>query len=225
MTKQHGGVFFDLDGTLIDTAPDMGAALNALLAEEDRPPLTLETMRPIVSHGSKALVKMGFGANLDADSEATLIKRFLRCYGQCVADNSALFAGMDELLLKLEAAGTPWGIVTNKPLQFAIPLMEQLRLKDRCASLVCSNSMAKRKPDPDPIYLACQRTASKPESSLYVGDAERDIEAGNAAGMTTVVVNWGYFGADENTTDWGADVHCEDAAALWKVCEGAGLAG
>lgn len=218
-----GGLLFDLDGTLIDTAPDMGGALNALLRRHGRDPLADATIRPHVSHGSKALVALGFGGALERDAEAALIAEYLDCYGDCVADGSRLFAGMAALLAELEQHGTPWGIVTNKPARYAVPLLAHLGLLSRCATLVCGDSLARRKPDPAPMLLACRRAALAPARCVYAGDARRDVAAGLAAGMRTVVMGWGYFGAEERPQDWGAQWQCEDAAALREVCREAGL--
>jgi len=224
MTEKLGGLLFDLDGTLIDTATDMGEALNRLLREERKPALSAASIRPHVSHGSKALVALGFGDKLSRDLEAELIKRYLDCYAQCVAEESKLFTGMDALLQRLEDRGTAWGVITNKPARFAVPLMQQLDLSKRCSSLVCGDSMALRKPHASPLMLACSHANLAAEKSVYVGDADRDIAAGIAANMRTVVMQWGYFGADEDTASWGADWHCADANELWRVCEQTGLA-
>lgn len=224
MTEAMGGLLFDLDGTLIDTAPDMGGALNRLLHEEGKAPLSAAEIRPHVSHGSKALVALGFGSNLSAETEKTLIARYLGCYSHCVADNSVLFPGMDDMLRRLEEQGIPWGIITNKPARYAVPLMKLLNLSERCSALVCGDSMALRKPDPNPIWLACRRAGLSPDRCVYVGDAERDIAAGAAAGMPTVLMSWGYFAKGEDTGVWGADWVCDNAEALWQVCKQTGLA-
>lgn len=224
MAEAMGGLLFDLDGTLIDTAPDMGGALNRLLQEEGKAPLSAAEIRPHVSHGSKALVALGFGSNLSAETEKALIARYLGCYSHCVADNSVLFPGMDDLLRCLEEQGTSWGIITNKPTRYAVPLLKLLNLSERCSALVCGDSMALRKPDPNPIWLACRRIGLSPDRCVYVGDAERDIAAGAAAGMPTVLMSWGYFAEGEDTCAWEADWTCADADELWRVCQQTGLA-
>lgn len=219
MTELLGALLLDLDGTLIDTAPDMGGALNLLLQEEGKPPLPLADIRAHVSHGSKALVALGFGSDLPPHREQELIARYLHCYTQCVAVDSTLFQGMDSLLAQLESRGIPWGIVTNKPIRYTVPLLQHLELLQRCSTLVCGDSMALSKPDPAPLYLACQHLKLDPSRCIYAGDAERDIAAGAAAGMRTVLVEWGYFSAEEDTPNWGAAYHCADAEALRQVCE------
>lgn len=223
MAESMGGLLFDLDGTLIDTAPDMGGALNRLLQEEGEAPLSAAEIRPHVSHGSKALVALGFGSNLSAEAESALIARYLDCYSRCLADNSVLFPGMDDMLRRLEEQGIPWGIITNKPARYAVPLVQLLNLSERCSTLVCGDSMAIRKPDPSPIWLACRRVGLSPDRCVYVGDAERDIAAGAAAGMPTVLMSWGYFAEGEDTGAWGADWACADAEELWQVCQQTGL--
>ncbi len=223
MPERGPGLLFDLDGSLIDTAPDMGGALNTLLAQEDKAALPLGDIRPHVSNGSKALVALGFGDSLPAQREQQLITRFLRCYAEQVAVDSQLFSGMNKLLEELEVQGLPWGIITNKPIRFTVPLLEQLGLTQRCATLVCGDSMALRKPDPAPLLLACRQANLNPLQCVYVGDALRDIQAGNAAGMRTVVMGWGYFGAAEDPLTWGANWHCSDAGALRESCQLAGL--
>ncbi|MGB0865320.1 MAG: phosphoglycolate phosphatase [Granulosicoccaceae bacterium] len=222
MTKKPGGLLFDLDGTLIDTAPDMGGALNMLLQQEGKPPIDAATIRPHVSHGSKALVHLGFG-ELEPEREQSLIRRYLQCYSQCVADNSVLFEGMDSLLQSLEAQDIAWGIITNKPTRFTVPLLQSLELLDRCSALVCGDSLAVRKPAPEPIQLACQRAGLTPDSCVYVGDAERDVHAGVAAGMRTVVMAWGYYPAHQDPRQWGTDWICADAQELMDVCRLTGL--
>ncbi len=218
-----GGLLFDLDGTLVDTAPDMGGAINRLLQQEGKPPLSDTEIRPHVSQGSRALVRLGFGSQLTDQAEKSLIDRFLAVYALHVADTSKLFGGMDELLLELEDKKVPWGIITNKPIRYTVPLLQQLNLMERCSALVCGNTMAQRKPHPAPIILACQRAGLQPDKCVYVGDAHRDVAAGAAAGMRTAVMTWGYFDKDEDINAWSADWYCEDSSALRRVCMQANL--
>ncbi len=198
-------VFFDLDGTLIDTAPDMGGALNLMLRAHGRNPIAQSDYRHLVSDGSRALTRLGFGEPANDDEHAARVAEFLNHYSQCLADASALFAGVESLLNTLSDRGIAVGIVTNKPGAFTEPLLQKMGLRDRFASVVSGDTIAKRKPDPEPILHAALEARVDPECCLYVGDAERDIVAGNAAGMRTLAVEWGYFPADTVLSAWQPD--------------------
>jgi len=197
-------VLFDLDGTLVDTAPDMGGALNALRAEHDLPPLDAATIRPHVSHGGLALVKLGFGAERDPALLESLRLRFLEIYRDALAVGSRPFAGIDALLAGIEARGLRWGVVTNKPGWLTDPLLLALDLSERAACVVSGDTTANKKPHPEPLLHACQLIDRAAAGCLYVGDALRDIQAGRAAGMTTIVANYGYIGPGEDPAEWGA---------------------
>lgn len=199
-------VLFDLDGTLIDTAPDMANALNILLQEQDQAPLPFEQIRPVVSNGSVALVKLGFGESMAEERLEYLKQRYLDIYQQHLCKDSCLFDGMAELLAHIEQQGMSWGVVTNKPAWLTDPLMEQIGLRDRAACIVSGDTTSNRKPHPQPMYHACICAGSEPHSCIYIGDARRDIEAGKNAGMKTVVALYGYIGDWEDIDDWGADV-------------------
>jgi phosphoglycolate phosphatase len=195
-------VLFDLDGTLIDTAPDMANALNHLLAEEGKPSLPYQNIRPVVSNGSVALVKLGFGDN---PLELERLKlRYLEIYQAHLCDESKLFAGMDELLQHIEQNNMNWGVVTNKPGWLTEPLMQLIGLSRRAATIVSGDTTLNRKPHPEPMFHACLRAGSEPAQCIYIGDAQRDIEAGNTAGMQTVVALYGYIGKEENISAWQA---------------------
>lgn len=195
-------MLFDLDGTLIDTAPDMAKALNLLLNEEGKQTLPYENIRPVVSNGSVALVKLGFGDNppeLDR-----LKQRYLEIYQAHLCEDSKLFDGMTELLQHIEQHNMNWGVVTNKPGWLTEPLMQQIGLAHRAATIVSGDTTLNRKPHPEPMFHACLRAGSEPAQCIYIGDAQRDIEAGNNAGMQTVVALYGYIGDWENTSEWQA---------------------
>jgi phosphoglycolate phosphatase len=197
-------VLFDLDGTLLDTAPDMGASLNALLAEQDRAPLEPQRIRPHVSNGSVALVRLGF-PDVDAVQFERLRLRFLDLYAQRLHHQTRLFDGGHELLERLEAAGVPWGIVTNKPGWLTDPLLEHLALRRRAASVVSGDTLPQRKPDPAPMRHAADEIGVEPRHCVYLGDAERDMRAALAAGMRATCARYGYFEtlpADQ----WGAEL-------------------
>lgn len=207
-------VFFDLDGTLIDTAPDMVGALNRLLADHHKPPLPYDAVRPYVSHGSYAMVRMAFGEDAPVNE---LRDSFLRHYEAHIAEASRLFPGMPEYLATLEENKIPWGIVTNKPEYLTHILLDQLQLSSRAASVVGGDTLAQKKPDPAPMFLACEQAGVEAKNCLYVGDAERDIQAGRAAGMKTVAARYGYLLAHEDPNTWGADWQIDSADALFHI--------
>lgn len=198
-------VLFDLDGTLIDTAPDMGGALNNLLIEENQPPLPLQQIRPYVSQGGLVLTQLGFGEHVAAAEIEPLRQRFLQHYRAIVADNSRLFDGFEAVLAKLESRSIPWGIVTNKPEWLTHPLLQQLGLASRTAVVIGGDTLAQRKPHPLPLLEAAQRIGVDARQCIYVGDDERDIVAGKAAQMKTLVAAWGYIADAAEIAGWDAD--------------------
>jgi len=202
-------VLFDLDGTLIDTAPDMAAALDLLCREQRVQPLPYEQIRPVVSDGSAALVTLAFGDGLDEARLAHLKQRYLDIYADALCIYSRPFDGIVEVLDEIDRRGRNWGVVTNKPGWLTLPLMEKLGLTARAATLVSGDTTLNRKPHPDPMHHACDEAGSEAGECLYVGDARRDIEAGRSAGMKTLAAAYGYIGERENIDDWGADAHIE----------------
>ena len=198
-------VLFDLDGTLLDTAPDMTAALNRLRRERDLSDLPVEAIRPTVSHGSPGMLKASFGLTCDDPLYAELNPRFLELYREAIAIETVLFSGMADVLDYLEASAIRWGVVTNKPGWLTEPLLKALNLWARAACVVSGDTLSTRKPDPEPLLYACARIGAAPGRSLYVGDAERDILAGKQAGMTTLVAGFGYLGAEDRPETWDAD--------------------
>ena len=215
-------VLFDLDGTLIDTAPDMAQALNDLLAEEGRPPLAFEAIRPHVSKGSTGLLDLAYGAEQAPDERERLRERFLQRYRADLASFSRPFPGMEALLADLEEAGIGWGIVTNKPGWLAEPLLQTLRLDTRCACLVSGDTLTQRKPHPAPLLYACRCLGVDPRTGVYVGDDERDVAAGRAAGIATYVALFGYLGTGDRPDTWGADGMLTAPGDLWNALIGAG---
>ncbi|HKJ07815.1 MAG TPA: phosphoglycolate phosphatase [Gammaproteobacteria bacterium] len=198
-------VLFDLDGTLLDTAPDLAYCLNELLAQTGRPRLGFEDIRPVVSHGGIGLIRLGFGLEPEHPPFAELRQRLLELYRENLARNTRLFPGMDAVLDELEDRGIQWGVVTNKPGWLTEPLLQALGLLERAASVVSGDTLPQRKPHPAPLLRACGETGCTAPQCVYVGDAERDILAGRTAGMHTVVALFGYIGADEDPRAWGAD--------------------
>ena len=198
-------VLFDLDGTLADTAPDLAHALNRLLQEEGRPRLPLETICTAASHGSIAMLRLVFDQPADDPEFQRLRQRFLDLYLADIARESTLFAGMEQVLTALETRGLNWGVVTNKPARFTDPLMQALGLAARAACVVSGDTTANSKPHPEPMEHACRLAGSDAAQCLYVGDARRDIEAGQAAGMRTLVAAYGYLSDTDQPDTWGAD--------------------
>lgn len=207
-------VLFDLDGTLADTAPDMAAALNQLRAEESLPPLPFAAIRPEVSHGSPAMLKLGFDIATDAPAYPALRQRFLDLYEAQLCRKTVLFPGVPDLLDAIERQSLRWGIVTNKPGWLTDPLLEQLALTSRATCVVSGDTTPNRKPHPDPLLHACQLASTSPAACVYVGDAVRDVQAAHAAGMATVVARYGYIADHEQPDDWGADYLIESPADL-----------
>ena len=199
-------VLFDLDGTLADTAPDLGESANILLQEEGRPQLSLETLGPFTSQGVRGLLKAGFGIDGTHSAYERLSQRFLAIYADRLWHASRLFDEVPELLDALEAMNLAWGIVTNKRMRFTDPLVELLQLTPRTTCVVSGDTTAEAKPSPLPILHACQLLNCRPERTLYVGDDRRDIVAGNAAGCKTVAVSYGYLGDSGPLHTWGADL-------------------
>lgn len=212
-------VLFDLDGTLIDTAPDFIRCLNLLRQQHGLPPLPPEQIRRSVSNGARAMIRIGFGLEPDHEDYAEKHAAFLDLYEAGVAVETTLFEGMDEVLLALEARGIPWGIVTNKPVRFAEPLVAALGLAERCAALVCPDHVTDRKPHPESLHLACRQIRVEPIKSVYVGDHERDIEAGRNAGMRTIAVRYGYIEEPESIERWQADIIADTVNDLAKLLQ------
>lgn len=198
-------VLFDLDGTLLDTAPDMGRALNRLLIEQGLEALAAEIIRPQVSHGSAGLLRLGFGLESRDAGFGPLRERFLAFYRSALAAETRLFPGMAEVLEALEARGLRWGVVTNKPGALTDPLLAELGLAGRAGCVVSGDTVARNKPDPLPLLHACGLLGIEPRHCVYIGDAERDVVAGRRAGMATLVARYGYIDGGERPEDWGAD--------------------
>ena len=210
-------VLFDLDGTLADTAPDLANALNHVLINHNYEPLPYETIRPIVSHGGMALVTLGFGEeHPEFDS---LYKELLDHYQANIANETTLFPGMDELLLDLEKKNISWGVVTNKPGWLTDPLLKALNLTSRAATVVSGDTLEERKPHPAPLLHACEQAGSKADECLYVGDAERDIKAGNRAGMISIVALFGYIAESDMPDTWGAHSSINTPQAIIPIIQ------
>ena len=195
------GVLFDLDGTLLDTALDMTEALNALRAQEGLGALSNETVRCQVSHGGHALVRLGFGT-LPPEEHEAMRTRLLSIYRQQLAKHTQLFEGGDEMLTEIERRGIAWGIVTNKPGWLTDPLLIEVNLHKRARAVVSGDTLAERKPHPLPLLHAAATLGVEPAHCVYVGDAERDMQAAQAAGMYALVAGFGYLGDDDRADTW-----------------------
>ena len=209
-------VLFDLDGTLADTAPDLGDAANRLLQEAGLPPRPLAELRPYTSQGVRGLLFAAFGVQPDSGDYAPLAARFLELYAARLCVDSQLFVGIDRLLAQVEQSGLNWGIVTNKRMRYTDPLVAQLGLSPRTRCVVSGDTTAAAKPSPLPILHACSLLGCAPQKALYVGDDRRDIVAGKAAGCFTVAVSYGYLGDSGPVHTWGADLIIDHPAELTR---------
>jgi N-acetyl-D-muramate 6-phosphate phosphatase len=197
-------VLFDLDGTFADTAPDLGNAVNLMRSARNLPPVPLERTRPVTSMGARGLLGAGFGITPEHVDYPAMRDEFLNLYENNLCRYTTLFPCMAELLDALEARGLKWGIVTNKAERFAIPLIEQLGYAKRCACVIGGDTTGKLKPHPDSLFAAVKAINIAASNCVYVGDDERDIQAGRAAGMRTIAVRYGYLNGS-NPASWGAD--------------------
>ena len=205
-------VFFDLDGTLVDSAPDMIVAMQRLRAERGETPADGASVGTAVSKGGRAMLRRGFPVADEVLIEE-LLPRFLDLYAEAIATHTTIYPGVEHVLSTLEARGVRWGIVTNKPGWLARSLLAELQLDTRCAAMVSGDCLPQKKPDPAPILRACTLANVEPARSVYVGDDLRDIEAGRNAGMRTIAAGWGYLdGADPRA--WGADLVLATPRAL-----------
>ncbi len=210
-------VLFDLDGTLLDTAPDLADALNKVLEQNGRQSLPYENIRPVVSHGGIALIELGFGLGPGDPAFDGLRKQLLDIYRENISRRTRPFPGITQLLDQLEDRGINWGVVTNKPGWLTDPLLRDLGLYERAACVVSGDTLSERKPHPAPMLHACEQAGSLPAQCVYIGDARRDIEAGNNAGMHTLVALFGYIAADDDTDSWQADaaISTPDGLLSW----------
>ena len=212
-------ILFDLDGTLLDTAPDLGLALNIQRQRHGLVPLSQSRIRPYASHGSKGLLSIGFGltpAHVDFDD---MREEYLTIYDEVMTQSPTMFEGMKELLEAIEGRGLHWGIVTNKPRRFTIPILQKIGLEERAACVVCGDDAPRAKPHPDTLLMACALTGMHVDDCLYVGDAERDIQAGRAAGMLTVISLYGYIDDADKPHEWEADHAIQQPFELLALLE------
>lgn len=206
LTYTPEAVLFDLDGTLLDTAPDFIRVVNQQRLLHNLDALAPHLIRETVSNGARALIKLAFDLDVGDDDFVNRHTELLALYEESIAEETVFFPGIDLFLKQLEENSIPWGIVTNKPSRFTLPLLERLKLNNRCSVTICPDDVTHSKPHPEPLFLACNKLNCSPERSLYVGDHERDIEAGRSAGMITIAARYGYIDTPERVDDWNADL-------------------
>ncbi len=211
--QQQGGAFrdsvemvlFDLDGTLVDSAPDLAGAANELREAHGRQAMDFALLRPMVGSGARGMLNAAFGIGPDDPRFDALRTDFLARYEARILRETRVFVRMEPVLAALERRRVPWGIVTNKIARFSVPLVDGLGLMSRCAVLISGDSTPHTKPHPEPLQEAARRVRLAPQRCVYVGDDRRDVEAGRSARMSTLAAAWGYLGRDESVHDWNAD--------------------
>ncbi|BAO45050.1 phosphoglycolate phosphatase [Thiolapillus brandeum] len=213
-------MLFDLDGTLADTAPDLALALNRTLEHFGQPTLPFEAIRPVVSHGGMALIRRGFAMEPDEEGFEERRQYLLDQYLDNICAQTRLFPGMDQVVRQLCQKEIPWGIVTNKPAWLTNPLMAALPMPCTTEVIISGDTLPQRKPHPAPLLLAAQQLDLAPGHCLYVGDAERDIEAGRAAGMSTACALFGYLQEQDRPEDWQADFRLQRPEELLRLLPG-----
>lgn len=207
-------VLFDLDGTLLDTAPDLSFALNQVREQHNMEPLPLAVIRPLAGYGSRAMLKLGFDIDENHPHYNGILESFLNAYHANLTRSTALFPDMEKVLRHLEERHIPWGIVTNKPSRFTYDLLKAMRLDHRAACIICGDSLSKRKPAPDQILHACDKLKLPVEDCVYVGDTEIDVIASKAAGTKSLVALYGYIGLTEHPQNWQADGYVNAPAEI-----------
>lgn len=212
-------VFFDLDGTLLDTAIDLGNALNNVLVEYNKPVIPLAESRNIVSNGAAALIKAGFKIHEGDEGFWDLREKLLAYYLQDLASHTTPFEGIEELIANLAQRDIKWGIVTNKPLSYAEPLMKFFQFASEPVALICPDHVRNKKPDPEALNLACQQANCLTSEALYIGDHLRDIQCGQNAGMPTIAVSYGYVEAHDDHRSWLATHNVDHASEIWPLIQ------
>lgn len=219
MSIKPASILFDLDGTLVDTAPDFYRVACILLAEENQQPVSYATVRTFISGGAATIVSGLFNTTLQTPEHNRLEQRLLSLYTDNLAVESKLFPGLDSCLEWLENQQIPWGIITNKRARYAQPLVKGLGLSNRISTLICPDHVTLTKPDPEGLILACKHINCSVLDSIYLGDHQRDIEAGNRAGMLTIATTYGYLSANENPENWQADHYLSDSTQLQSLLQ------
>lgn len=213
----YQAVLFDLDGTLLDTAPDFTTSINIILTRHQRPTLSENDIRAIITHGSAGLLGHAFNCNEGDPGFEILREEFLDIYFEHLAQKTRLFPGLDKLLKALGERNIPWGIVTNKPRRFTCAILEGLALQPAPQSVVCPDDVAHTKPHAEPVLLACQQLGVAPHDTVFIGDHLRDIESGRNAGTATIAAAFGYIDDEERPQDWDADHLVDDSRQLFDL--------
>jgi 2-phosphoglycolate phosphatase len=210
-------VLFDLDGTLIDSAPDLGAAVDRMRTDRGLPSLALSHYRHMAGAGARGMLGLAFGMQPDHPDFPAMREEFFVNYERCMTERTFAFDGVAELIDQLRQRGLPWGVVTNKAERFSLPLTRAMPLFATAGTVVCGDTTPHAKPHPEPLFEAARRMGVAPEHCLYVGDDERDIVAGRAAGMGTVAATYGYLGQKAEPAQWGAHASIDTPLALMRL--------
>lgn len=220
MKKNIRAVIFDLDGTLLDTAPDFVLVVNKLLHQYDQPALDADLIRSQVSNGAKALVKLAFAMEEDDPEFEIRRLQLLDLYLQHIADYTRPFTGIENLIQTLEQHQIAWGIATNKPARYTNPLMQALNMQPAPFSVICPDHVTRSKPDPESLLLASKQLHCSTDQIIYVGDHLRDIECGKRAGSITIAAAYGYIDANDSPESWNADYLVNSAEDIWPIVQG-----
>ena len=212
-------VLFDLDGTLIDSAPDLGAAVDKMRTDRGLPSLPLAQYRPMAGAGARGMIGIAFGLKPGDEGFDDLKEEFFSNYEACMTERTYAFDGVAELIVQINGMGLKWGVVTNKSARFALPLTRAMALFDTAQTIVCGDTTPHAKPHPAPLFEAARQLGIAPERCAYVGDDERDVVAGRAAGMPTVAAAYGYLGVTAATDGWNADATIASPAALLQLLQ------
>jgi len=212
-------VFFDLDGTLLNSAPDFVWVINLMLKRRHQPSITLDTIKQQVSDGASVMLKAAFESVVDSVELEELKLEFLQEYSQQLNTKANLYPGVDKLLRYLDDHNILWGVATNKPSKYTLPTLQHFALTERCATVICPEHVNQTKPDPEALYLCASQLSIATEYCWYVGDHKRDITAGNAANMTTVACQYGYLKQTDNSEKWGANYLIDTPSALISLLE------
>ena len=214
MLQDIRAVLFDLDGTLIDSAPDLGAAADKMRIDRGLPSLPYELYRPLAGAGARGMLKVAFDMTPEHQDFMAMREEFFANYEAAMTVRTYVFDGVHDLIQALQAQSLAWGVVTNKMARFTDPLVQAMPLFESAAAIVSGDTTPHPKPHPEPLFEAARRLCLAPEQCLYVGDDERDIVAGRAAGMPTVAATYGYLGEKTDVSSWGADLHIDSPIKL-----------
>ncbi|ODS22640.1 phosphoglycolate phosphatase [Candidatus Endobugula sertula] len=219
MKQMIKAVFFDLDGTLLDSAPDFYVAMHQLMDEYQQPRLKESDIRAFISHGARALITLAFGLSKGDEGFEVRHQRLLNIYHDTMGNHCSLFPGMEQLLKHIKQHHLFWGVITNKPARFTDPIMASLPLPSHPNLVICPDHTNNTKPDPEPLLLACNKVACKPVEAIYIGDHRRDIECGIAAGSLTIATRYGYLDKTDPIESWNAHFIAGNCDNIWPYIE------